>query len=279
MNIDDLKKRLPYDEIEQRYSNCYLANERVRGYNEAIDYLASRGYLPSVKMIEGLDGAIENLENNVCGRGHLNDYDDNSFDIVIKAARAYAKLQDGEIQQPADAVVSDDDIDAVWGNANFGANTDKREIILDTLFKYARGFSTGSTATHICQDLGLIKNYRTGDDIVWTEKGEQYIRAIATLDRLSAPVGVPDGYKLVPIEPTSYQLICGQNAMNDEDKDLSDFYKAMISAAPTPEQTEIDLDDVTMIAWEAFFSSNKPAPYNQMKDAMQHLAATGRLKV
>lgn len=32
-----LKKRLPYDEIEQIYSNCYLSNERVRGYNEAID--------------------------------------------------------------------------------------------------------------------------------------------------------------------------------------------------------------------------------------------------
>ena len=85
--------------------------------------------------------------------------------------------KDGDVA--AALIVSDADIEAVWGNANFGSNTDKREIILDTLFKYARGYSTGSTATNICQDLGLIKNYRTGEDVVWTEKGEEYIRALA----------------------------------------------------------------------------------------------------
>jgi len=35
--LEALKKRLPYDEIELIYSNCYLSNERIRGYNEAID--------------------------------------------------------------------------------------------------------------------------------------------------------------------------------------------------------------------------------------------------
>jgi hypothetical protein len=45
MNIDDLKKKLPYSEIEQGYSNCALANERVRGYNDAIDYLHAKGLL------------------------------------------------------------------------------------------------------------------------------------------------------------------------------------------------------------------------------------------
>jgi len=93
MKIEDLKKRLPYDEIEQRYSNCYLANERVRGYNEAIDYLASRGYLPSVQRIEGLDEAINEFMETVkdcAGEIHY------PHKEVLKAARGYEKLQDGE---------------------------------------------------------------------------------------------------------------------------------------------------------------------------------------
>ena len=68
----------------------------------------------------------------------------------------------------------------------------------------------------------------------------------ATLDRLSAPVGVPDGYKLVPIEPTSPQLdtavAFALNVKLSGDYTWSsymhDLYKAMISAAPQPPTTE-----------------------------------------
>ncbi len=93
MNIDDLKKPIPALDYDDSPYLSGLNEGQAIGWNEAIDYLASRGYLPSVQRIDGLDGAIENLENNVCGRGHLNDYDDNSLDIVIKASRAYLELQ------------------------------------------------------------------------------------------------------------------------------------------------------------------------------------------
>lgn len=32
-------------------------------------------------------------------------------------------------------------------------------------------------------------------------------------------------------------------------------------------------------SWDVFFNSDKPAPYNQMKDVILYLAAIGRLKV
>jgi hypothetical protein len=42
-DLESLKRGLPYDvKDEKQYSNCYLANERTRGYNEAIDHLAPR---------------------------------------------------------------------------------------------------------------------------------------------------------------------------------------------------------------------------------------------
>jgi hypothetical protein len=99
---------------------------------------------------------------------------DEKMKIVLDAARSTITPPDMQ----GSLIVSDADIEAVWGNANFGGNTNKREIILDTLLKYARGYITGSTATNICQDLGLIKNYRTNKDIVWTDKGEEYIRTL-----------------------------------------------------------------------------------------------------
>lgn len=91
-----------------------------------------------------------------------------------------------------------------------------------------------------CLEYRRAGMFRTDDDAL--EKHHAPINtALATLDRIisdhipdASKMVVPDGYALVPIEPTDYQLICGQNAMNDEDKYLSDIYKAMISAAPQP---------------------------------------------
>ena len=41
----------------------------------------------------------------------------------------------------------------------------------------------------------------------------------------------------------------------------------------------IGIEAITDIAWDVFFNSDKPAPYNQMKDVILYLAAIGRLKV
>ena len=67
-------------------------------------------------------------------------------------------------------IVSDEELDAVWGNANFGSCT-KREVLHDTLLKCLGGFATGYTARHIVKDLKLVHEKR------WdlTKKGESYL--------------------------------------------------------------------------------------------------------
>lgn len=119
MNIDDLKKPIPALDYDDSPYLSGLNEGQAIGWNEAIDYLASRGYLPSVQRIDGLDEAIERVVSDCqyvqseCG---VSDEDIDPYDLVVEAARAYAKLQDGETQQPADAVVPDSDMfpDEVW---------------------------------------------------------------------------------------------------------------------------------------------------------------------
>jgi len=95
-----------------------------------------------------------------------------------------------------------------------------------------------------------------------------YRDAIATLDRLSAPVGVPEGYKLIDmVRPVTSEMkaICiGEFSFFTEEPEFNedgeytgetyskehvvpwdvckDIYKAMLSAAPTPAPTAVDLD-------------------------------------
>ena len=66
-------------------------------------------------------------------------------------------------------LVSDFEIQAVWGNANFGSH-EPRDIIADTLLKHASIYRTGHTATVICKELGLLG--KNGD---LTKKGRKYL--------------------------------------------------------------------------------------------------------
>ena len=66
-------------------------------------------------------------------------------------------------------MVSDFEIQAVWGNANFGSH-EPRDIIADTLLKHASIYRTGHTATVICKELGLLG--KNGD---LTKKGRKYL--------------------------------------------------------------------------------------------------------
>jgi hypothetical protein len=43
---------------------------------------------------------------------------------------------------------------------------------------------------------------------------------------------VPDGWKLVPIEPTCYQVLAGRNSDSMDDEPCVAVYLAMLSAAP-----------------------------------------------
>ena len=52
-NIEQIKRQMPYSsEDEKAYINCQLSNERARGFNEAIDYLHSKGLLMVWQPIE-----------------------------------------------------------------------------------------------------------------------------------------------------------------------------------------------------------------------------------
>lgn len=54
-----------------------------------------------------------------------------------------------------DRVITEADLDKVWGNANFGS-TDRMAIVRESLLKRACGYHDGHTITCICQELGLI---------------------------------------------------------------------------------------------------------------------------
>lgn len=54
--------------------------------------------------------------------------------------------------------VSMEEVEAVWGNANFGPelNERKMDVIKGALLKWASEFSTGYTAFMLLVDLGLM---------------------------------------------------------------------------------------------------------------------------
>ena len=49
-------------------------------------------------------------------------------------------------------------MDLAFGNANFGTQHTKREIVNNTVLKFAAGYATGHTAHCIVQKLGLVNS-------------------------------------------------------------------------------------------------------------------------
>jgi hypothetical protein len=68
-------------------------------------------------------------------------------------------------------IVSENDLNEAWGNADFG-NNDKRFIVKHALLKCASGYYTGRTAKHILIELKLAN-----DRWEMTPKGKQYLFA------------------------------------------------------------------------------------------------------
>lgn len=67
-------------------------------------------------------------------------------------------------------IVTDVELDSVWGSANFGTMS-KREVIKDSLLKCLGGYKTGYTATSIVKELGLV--FANKWDL--TKKGREYL--------------------------------------------------------------------------------------------------------
>ena len=53
-------------------------------------------------------------------------------------------------------IITDKQINDAWGNASFGKDVPKRDIVANALLKYASVYGTGYTIEQICRELGLI---------------------------------------------------------------------------------------------------------------------------
>ncbi len=119
-------------------------------------------------------------------------------------------------------------------------------------------------------------------------------RALIALDRM-IETPAPQGWKLVPIEPTEEMSLTFRREWQDMDirgKLRSEMfkaaYKAMLSAAPTPAPTEkVDewsraeklKEDLWFLSNAYKFSESEKERVNRMNTCIDHLANTGRLKV
>lgn len=75
-------------------------------------------------------------------------------------------------------LITDNAIDLVWGNANFGEDTPRREIIANGLLKYATGYKTGKTIREILEELGLVRTKWKGVtevNVYLTQLGKEYL--------------------------------------------------------------------------------------------------------
>jgi hypothetical protein len=72
--------------------------------------------------------------------------------------------------QDLEKIVSDTEIESVWGNADFGPDVTKREIIALGVLKYASGYHTGNTLQSILKQLGLLTI-----KLHLTKKGKAYL--------------------------------------------------------------------------------------------------------
>ena len=74
----------------------------------------------------------------------------------------------------AQRLVPDFMIEEAWGNADFGEGIIQRDLVDDTLLKYAAGYSSGHTAFAICMELGLLK-MNSKNKVIFTALGKEYL--------------------------------------------------------------------------------------------------------
>ena len=71
--------------------------------------------------------------------------------------------------------VSDEEIEAVFKNTNFGPGS-HRERLTKSVLETAVGYHCNNTITCIMRSLGLIGQYRQGRLPVLTKKGQEYLQ-------------------------------------------------------------------------------------------------------
>lgn len=76
------------------------------------------------------------------------------------------------MRQDPKEIISDEEIEQVHANANFG-NMDKRAVVNQAVLKCASGYYQGSTSNQIIKEHGLVtETYKL------TKKGRQYLWAV-----------------------------------------------------------------------------------------------------
>jgi hypothetical protein len=91
--------------------------------------------------------------------------------------------RENDLQTPEE-IITDEEIERVHGNANFGSMS-KRRVVDVGVWKYAIGYTCGHTQCEILRDHGLITGARNGRHRAkasLTEKGKSYARALYNAD-------------------------------------------------------------------------------------------------
>lgn len=98
------------------------------------------------------------------------------------------------MSEPTKAIISDDQVEQVHANANFGGGETKRAVMEGGLVSYALGYSTGHTLMTILVEHGLIQRPRVGSHKArLTEKGFRYLRAMMAGARIAEVIAVMRG--------------------------------------------------------------------------------------
>lgn len=76
-----------------------------------------------------------------------------------------------------ESIISDEEIDRVHANANFGSNLSKRDVVNLGVLKVASGYYQGHTSAQIAKEHGLVT-----DEYELTPKGRCYLWAVYSAD-------------------------------------------------------------------------------------------------
>jgi hypothetical protein len=82
-------------------------------------------------------------------------------EIIMNTINKYDTVNENKFKNTQD-IITDKAIDLVWGNAEFGKNETKRELIAKSLLKIASDYEIGSTIKQIMENLGLVKTHHKG---------------------------------------------------------------------------------------------------------------------
>ena len=90
--------------------------------------------------------------------------------------------------------------------------------------------------------VGLLRDLHKHIGTSIPQTVSEHYRGCDLLDRIDAALAgklpdpaMPEGWQLVPVEPTCYQVLVGRNADSIDDEPCVAVYLAMLSAAPSPD--------------------------------------------